>query len=50
MLILLLLLLWHRIEQLILHIEFQDAVKIHSINIVAPVGGNKYARLFVFAH
>uniref|UniRef100_K3WS93 PITH domain-containing protein n=1 Tax=Globisporangium ultimum (strain ATCC 200006 / CBS 805.95 / DAOM BR144) TaxID=431595 RepID=K3WS93_GLOUD len=25
-------------EQLILHLEFQDAVKIHSINIMAPPG------------
>lgn len=26
-------------EQLILHIEFQDTVKVHSVAIVAPAGG-----------
>ncbi|TYZ65665.1 hypothetical protein PybrP1_007036 [[Pythium] brassicae (nom. inval.)] len=37
-------------EQLILHIEFQDAVKLHSINIVAPVGESAPRVLKLFAN
>ncbi|DAZ93579.1 TPA: hypothetical protein N0F65_009927 [Lagenidium giganteum] len=37
-------------EQLIVHIEFQDAVKIHSLNIVAPAGEAAPRVLKLFAN
>ena len=34
-------------EQLILHIEFQEAVKLHSINFVAPHDGKWFLYLLI---
>ena len=36
------------VEQLILHLVFSEAVKIHSINLVAPEPGNVYVYVCMF--